>query len=178
MQTRLQILIIAASIAVFLSILENIRRGRLREEYSLIWLASAIVIFILAVFRGSLQMLADLVQVDYAPSLVFMVGLALVVSIQLAQTVTISKLTDQNRDLAQRQAFLEWHIRNLLEAQTTTKDTLIGLGATETQLNTKEEVTINAEAKSNGDRPRRGHLRPVETVGATREAPHPAEAAE
>lgn len=114
MQERLQILLIVASLFVFISILNNIRNGRLREEYSLIWLLSAALILILAVFRGSLRLIAGLVQINYAPSLVFMVGLGLVVAIQLAQTVAISKLTLQNRDLAQRTAFLEWHVRQML----------------------------------------------------------------
>ncbi len=114
MQLRLQILVLLASIGLILLVLELIRRGRLREEYSLIWLLGGVIIFIMALFRGSLQLLAGLVQIEYGPSLIFMVGIVLLAVIQLFQTVTISRLTSHNRDLAQKLAILELRQRNLM----------------------------------------------------------------
>jgi hypothetical protein len=113
MQARLNILIIGASFLVFILVLELIRRGRLREEYSLIWLFSAGMIFVLAVFRGSLRFIADLIQIEYAPSFIFTVFIGLLMVIVLFQSVAISKLTSQSRDLAQKLGILELQLRQL-----------------------------------------------------------------
>jgi hypothetical protein len=177
MQPRLQILIIIASFAVFLIILELIRKGRLREEYSLIWLVSAAVIFLLAIFRGSLTLIASFVQVDYPPSFIFMVGLGLVIVIQLMQTIAISRLTMQNRDLAQQMAILRWRIRHGAEAADVAIVSESELASDETIINTTErDVTENAEAEIVGDWPRRGNLRSDEALGSAKEVAHPSEA--
>ena len=117
MQPRLQLLILFASIVLFLVVLELIRRRRLRQEYSLIWLFSAIVIFLLAFFKGSLRLIASFVQIDYAPSLIFVVGLALIVAIQLEQAVAISKLSRQNRELAQRLTMYKWQLDAMQDSE-------------------------------------------------------------
>jgi hypothetical protein len=184
MQVRLQILLALASLFVFFSILNNIRKGRLREEYSLIWLFCAAIIFIMAVFRGSLRLIADLLQISYAPSLVFMVGLGLVVAIQLTQTAAISKLTLQNRDLAQRIAFLEWHVRQMLnnyavteilspdvEMMDPSQDNLEGSWERlEGNRQKYEEIEVF------GDRTGWSYIRFVETVGSAGETADAAEA--
>ena len=160
MQPRLQIILILSSFLLFCLVLELIRKGRLREEYSLIWLFSATIVFILSVFKGSLRFLADLVQIGYAPSLIFMVGLGLVTTIQLLQTIVISKLTSQNRELIQRLAILEWGLRRLSQTN---------------QATTKRTLAEYEETEIAGNRPRWGHLRSTETLGAAGDAPHPTE---
>jgi len=115
-QPQLQVVAILASATVLVLVIELIRKGRLREEYSLIWLASAAIIFLLSLFRGSLQFLADLIGVEYGPSLLFIVGLGLITTIQLMQTIALSKLTAQNRDLAQRLAILEWQLQHQMHS--------------------------------------------------------------
>ena len=185
MQTRLQVLLALASLFVFFSILNNIRKGRLREEYSLIWLFCAAVIFIMAVFRGSLRFIADILQISYAPSLVFMVGLALVVAIQLFQTVAISKLTLQNRDLAQRMAFLEWHIRQMLNNYEVTEVLSPDLKFGETGEKTEGTPDSILESEGNlerheameilGDRTGWSYVRFIEAVGAAGETANAAE---
>ncbi len=115
MQPRLQVFVLILSLLLFLLILELIRRGRLREEYSLVWLGASLVVFLLALFRGSLTRVAEILQVGYAPSLLFMLGFGLVVLIQLLQTITLSKLTSHDRDLAQRLAILEMRFQELVD---------------------------------------------------------------
>lgn len=111
MQLRLQLFIALASIVLFLSVLELIRQRQLRQQYALLWLLSAAVVFLLAIFKGSVHTLANLFQVEYPPSLIFVVGLGFVIAIQLEQAVTISRLSRQNRELAQKLAIHEWQLR-------------------------------------------------------------------
>jgi hypothetical protein len=108
MPFQLQILAVSISFVALVVILELVRRGQLREEYSLLWLAAVVVLLALSVHRGALHAVAGLLGVAYAPSLLFAVAFLFNVIILVSQSVYISALTCKNRDLAQRLAILEY----------------------------------------------------------------------
>ena len=103
---RIQIFAILASFAVCFVILELVRKRKLMEKYSLIWLLSAVLLIVLSFWREMLEWLADLLGVDYAPTALFIVlsfcGLGLLVHF----SIVISKLTEQNKILAQELGLL------------------------------------------------------------------------
>ena len=121
MYSRLHFLVLIASFFMLVLLLELIRRGKLREEYSLVWFFSSAVIFLLMIFRGSLNFLAELVGIEYAPSFIFMAAIGLLMLIQIFHSMAISRLTSQVRDLAQNAAILRLIQnqvgRQLVEAQ-------------------------------------------------------------
>jgi hypothetical protein len=101
---------VAAAIAALILltvIFELIRSRRLQERYALLWLLTGLVIFVLAVWRGLLSRLADLVGIAYPPSALFILASFFVLVVLLHYSTVISKLSDQNRILAQRLALLE-----------------------------------------------------------------------
>ncbi len=102
--------------------LELVRKSRLREEYSLLWLVGAAVVFLLSVFRKSLTALARLLGIVYAPSLLFAIGFLFTLVILISQSVVISALASKNRDLAQRLAILEWELRHHISAEPAASD--------------------------------------------------------
>jgi uncharacterized membrane protein (DUF106 family) len=106
-------LVLAVSLLLLATILELVRRGKLREEYSLLLLLISIIIFFLAIFSEVLGNTADFLDVAYDPSL--LVGGAFVVTfvVQITQGVIISSLSLRSRDLAQKVAELEWQIGQL-----------------------------------------------------------------
>jgi uncharacterized membrane protein (DUF106 family) len=106
-------LVLAVSLSLLATILELVRRGKLREEYSLLLLLISIIIFFLAIFSEVLGNTADFLDVAYDPSL--LVGGAFVVTfvVQITQGVIISSLSLRSRDLAQKVAELEWQIGQL-----------------------------------------------------------------
>lgn len=59
------------SLVLLIITLELVRKGQLREEYSLLWLIGAAVVFFLSLFKGSLIVLSGWLGVKYAPSLLF-----------------------------------------------------------------------------------------------------------
>jgi hypothetical protein len=104
---------VAAAIAaalLLLAIFELIRSRRLQERYALLWLLTGLVIFVLAVWRGLLSKLADLVGIAYPPSALFILASVFVLVVLLHYSTVISKLSDQNRILAQRLALLEHRV--------------------------------------------------------------------
>ena len=48
-----------SSLVIFAVIIELIRRGRLREQYALLWLGTATVILVFGLWRDGLNELAD-----------------------------------------------------------------------------------------------------------------------
>ena len=92
---------------LLLVVLELIRSRRLQERYALLWLLTGIVIFVLAVWRGLLGSIADLVGIAYPPSALFILASFFVLVVLLHYSTVISKLSDENRILAQRLALLE-----------------------------------------------------------------------
>jgi hypothetical protein len=101
---------VAAAIAagiLLLVIFELIRSRRLQERYALLWLLTGVVIFVLAVWRGLLGKVSDLVGIAYPPSALFILAAFFILLVLLHYSTVISRLSEQNTTLAQRLALLE-----------------------------------------------------------------------
>jgi hypothetical protein len=105
---------VAAAIAagiLLLAIFELIRSRRLQERYALLWLLTGLVIFVLAIWRGLLGRVSDLVGIAYPPSALFILAAFFILLVLLHYSTVISKLSEQNLTLAQRLALLEHRVR-------------------------------------------------------------------
>jgi hypothetical protein len=101
-----------ASFVLVLIVLELIRSRRLRERYALLWLATGIVLTILAAWRTGLNTIAGWFGVrSYPPAVLFAVGILFILVVLLHYSTVISRLSDQNVVLAQRLALLEEELR-------------------------------------------------------------------
>jgi hypothetical protein len=88
-------------------IVELIRRHRLQERYALLWIATGAVMLVLAIWRRGLDAFSDLIGVAYPPSALFMVAGLFVFVVLLHFSTVLSRLSEQNKTLAQRLALLE-----------------------------------------------------------------------
>ena len=104
--------IIFSAILLFITI-QLIRKHKLREEYSLVWMGASLAIFIMVLVDPLVGLLARLFAVSYAPTLILVFGVLFCVVILLSQTVTISAQANRIRDLAQSMTMLEWRLRQL-----------------------------------------------------------------
>jgi hypothetical protein len=107
MQTRLQILSILITGGLFALIFELVRQRRLMERYSLLWLFSAFVLFVLAAIKPLLKTISTAVGIFYPPAALFVIAFAFVLVMLLHFSLVISKLSDQNKRLAQRIGLLQ-----------------------------------------------------------------------
>jgi len=110
---RVEVVAVLGSVSLLLIVLELVRRKKLKEEYSLLWLLTCIALLILSFWRSLLEVLAQLVGIFYPPTALFVVGLGFVLLILLHFSTVISKLSTENKQLAQRLAILSWKLRNL-----------------------------------------------------------------
>jgi hypothetical protein len=107
MESRVQIVAILVSSGLFAVILELVRRRRLMERYALLWLASAVILLGLSIWRDGLELFAEAVGVAYAPSALFLVALGFIFLLLLHFSLVISRLADQTKVLAQRLGLLQ-----------------------------------------------------------------------
>ena len=107
------ILTIIASVGALVFVLELVRRRRLREEYSLLWLGTALAMLILSAWRDLLHGLAALVGIAYPPNLLFLLALLFILFILLYFSTVITRLTQENKESAQQIALLRHAIERL-----------------------------------------------------------------
>jgi hypothetical protein len=107
MDVRIQIVAIGAAVCLIVMLLELVRRRSLLERYALLWLASAFILLALAVWRGLLEEVAQLVGVAYPPNALFLIAFGFVLVLLLHFSIAVSRLSDQTKVLAQRLALLE-----------------------------------------------------------------------
>jgi len=89
-------------------IIELIRSRRLRERYALLWLLTGLVLLVFSLWRGGLNTVAGWLGVtSYPPAVLFAVATLFILLVLLHYSTVISKLTDENVELAQRIALLE-----------------------------------------------------------------------
>lgn len=113
----LKVLSIVASGSVLVLVVELIRRGRLKERYSLLWLFAGAVLLVLSSSRTLLEFISHLLGIYYAPSLLFLLAFLFLLLITLHFTVVISGLSEKNKRLAQELALLRQEMQERINAQ-------------------------------------------------------------
>ena len=118
--TRPELLMIIGPIAMFLWVLEMVRRRSLREDYSLLWLGTFGVLVILSLARQTvLEFIAVRVMgIAYPPTALFVIGFALLLVVMLQFSRVITQLSRQNKQAAQQIALLNMRIHKLEQEQT------------------------------------------------------------
>jgi hypothetical protein len=75
-------------------------------------------LLILSLWRDLLDVLAHLVGIFYPPAALFVVGFGFLLIILLQFSVVISRLSQENKKLAQRIALLDWKLHQLQSGDT------------------------------------------------------------
>ncbi len=117
----LKILAVVGSATVLLLVVELIRRGRLKERYSLLWLFAGGVLLVLSSSRNILEYISNRVGIYYPPSFLFLLAFLFLLLITLHFSVTISGLSEKNKRLAQELALLRQEMRELMLVRTDSK---------------------------------------------------------
>ncbi|HET6515675.1 MAG TPA: DUF2304 domain-containing protein [Thermodesulfovibrionales bacterium] len=101
---------------ILMSVVELIRRNRLKEKYSLLWLVAAFVMLFFSISRSSLEWLSLLVGIQYPPSFIFILAFLFLIVINVHFSTVISELFEKNKDLTQEVALLRKSLEEKREA--------------------------------------------------------------
>lgn len=104
---KIQILSIVGALAFMFFIFRLIAKGKLREEYSIIWIVCTIILLIFSFWRNGLDLLAKLLGVFYAPALVFLAAIFAIIIFLVHLSVVNSKQHEQIKKLTQEMAILK-----------------------------------------------------------------------
>jgi hypothetical protein len=129
MEVRIQIVAIVASGLLLLLVLELVRRRRFLERYAIVWLLSAVVLLMLAIWKGLLTKLASAIGIIYPPNALFVVAFGFVLVLLLHFSLAVSRLSDQAKVLAQRLALLEQRMDSSEARDEEDEPVTAGLGA-------------------------------------------------
>jgi hypothetical protein len=101
-----------ASLALAVAVIDLVRRRRLREEFSWLWVLGSIGALVLSAWEGSRRALAGLLGTEPATAVLVVCGLFLVL-VALDISTKVSKLANQQKNLAQGAARLEKRLADL-----------------------------------------------------------------
>jgi len=104
--------IVGAAVIVLL-VFELVRRRKLREEYSWVWIATAAAVTVLALEQDLLLTLTSWVGAASSASTLFFGGIVFLMALCVQFSVRLSRLTHRQRTLAQRLALLEEEVHDL-----------------------------------------------------------------
>jgi hypothetical protein len=108
----MEILSIVGSVLFMIFIFRLIVKGKLREEYSIVWICCTVILLIFALWRNGLDLIAKMLGVYYAPALIFLGAIFAIIIFLVHLSVINSKLQKQIKDLAQEHALLKTEFEN------------------------------------------------------------------
>ncbi|MGA6994500.1 MAG: DUF2304 domain-containing protein [Candidatus Deferrimicrobiaceae bacterium] len=104
---RISVIAVLASAFLLLYILEMVRRRKLREEYSILWLAGGVIMLLFSLKKEWLDWASDAAGIFYPPSFLFLIGMLFILLILIHFSITISKLYQMNKKMAQELALMK-----------------------------------------------------------------------
>ncbi len=97
---------ILTSLATLVFIVELVRRRKLKEEYSWLWIVTAVGMFVLAAWYGLIELVTRAIGSNTVTTTLFLFGLLFLLVISVHFSTVISRLTQQVRRLTQEIAIL------------------------------------------------------------------------
>jgi hypothetical protein len=105
--TRAQVIAVIATLAIFLFVLELVRRRRLVERYALLWMTAAFALLVLAIWTDGLDVIKDIMGIEEPANAIFILAFGVAFLLLLNFSVVTSRLGEQNKILAQESASLD-----------------------------------------------------------------------
>ncbi|MCG6877897.1 MAG: DUF2304 domain-containing protein [Deltaproteobacteria bacterium] len=100
---------------IFIIILSLVRKGKLQEKYALTWFAIGIVVVLLGIFPVILDKIAKFTGVSYAPALLFVIAVAVLLIQNLYLFIYASQNEVRIKALLQEVAVLNKLVAELRE---------------------------------------------------------------
>ena len=113
MTDRVQVLALTGSVLFLLFVLELVRRRRLAEEYSALWIVSAIVLIGISLRRDVLDFAATWLGVYYPPAVLVLMLVAIISVASLSFSVILSRQQRQIDRLVEENAIMAAELREL-----------------------------------------------------------------
>ena len=101
MDVRIRILTIGGAVAILLMVIELVRRRKLKEEYSVLWVGTAVLTLLISIWFSLLRSVTDAIGAVSPASTLFFFGLLFCIVLLLHFSVRISSLERRLTTLVQ-----------------------------------------------------------------------------
>lgn len=103
----IQTIAIIASLLLLAVILQLVRKRKLQEQYSLLWMICGGTLLACSIFDGFLSYLAQMAGIHYPPAVLLPITIFFAVVLGIHFSLMISKLSEQNKKLTQEIGLLK-----------------------------------------------------------------------
>ena len=114
---RIEIVAIVVSLVLLAAVLELVRRRKLTEEYSFLWILSSVALLVVSVKREILHAVARWLGVYYPPAVLLLLLIVMVFVASLCFSVIVSRQRQQIERLIEETAILSAELRELRNGQ-------------------------------------------------------------
>ena len=104
---RLAIVSVFCSLLLLWFIIHNVKKQRIKEAYSLIWVVMGVAFLIISLWPNLMWSLAYMIGIYYGPGMIFLILIILILLILIQYSIVISKHTDRIKILTQEIALLK-----------------------------------------------------------------------
>lgn len=111
MITRVVYILLAVFFMIY--VYRCVRKNIMTQDESILWMIGSLGLLILAIFPGIIIFIAGLIGIEYAPSLLFLLGTVFLLVLVFRNTLALSALKEKNKELIQNYAIFEKRIRDL-----------------------------------------------------------------
>lgn len=115
MPVKQQIFSLAVCVLIFVFTIDMVRKRRLREEYSALWLATSLIMFVLVLKYNFLVRITDLIGASLPTTTLFLCAHLFLIMIAMQFSFRISHQSDQIKNLVQENTLLRHDVERLKE---------------------------------------------------------------
>lgn len=109
--TKAQVIALIVTFAIFLFVLDLVRRRRLVERYALLWMTAAAALLVLSIWTEGLELIADVMGIQEPANAIFILAFGVGFLLLLNYSVATSRLSEETKILAQETARLDEELR-------------------------------------------------------------------
>lgn len=113
MTLKFQVVLIICVIIFFLLIISLLKKNQLELKYSILWIVTGVVLLVIAVFPVIIGKITQWVGIYSVVNGIFAIALFFILLMLLSMTSIVSKLSKQNKNLAQAIALMEERIQRV-----------------------------------------------------------------
>ena len=113
MTANQKIFALIVCVVVFGMAIELVRRRRLREEYSVLWLTTSLLMFVLVLRYEWLEQLTRLIGAKLVTTTMFLGALLFLLLIVIQFSIKLSQISSQLKNLGQENALLRAELEKI-----------------------------------------------------------------
>lgn len=108
---KIQIISVIGALGFLAMIARLIVRGKLREEYAIVWIICTAILIVFSIWRKGLEEISLLLGVFYPPSLIFLAAIFAIIVFLVHLSVVNSRMQSEIKVLTHEVAFLKQQLQ-------------------------------------------------------------------